>query len=95
MPEEVVFEPLNDFVAGSSGKRKQASAPGDIQHHAERIVEVLVKVGITVKGQSSGADQRSDEDETNTGADCRYVTAVHVTGVIGSIRVMSKLEVEG
>ena len=30
MPEEVVFEPLNEFVAGSGGKRKQAGAPGDV-----------------------------------------------------------------
>ncbi|MBT9531170.1 MAG: pyruvate/oxaloacetate carboxyltransferase, partial [Pseudomonas sp.] len=30
MPEEVVFEPLNQFVAGAGNKRKQASAPGDV-----------------------------------------------------------------
>ena len=52
MPEEVVFEPLNQFVAGGSGsgKRKQASAPGDVSTTMPgNIVEVLVTEGDTVK----------------------------------------------
>ncbi|WP_068830518.1 sodium-extruding oxaloacetate decarboxylase subunit alpha [Pseudomonas sp. BMS12] len=50
MPEEVVFEPLNDFVAGSGGKRKQASAPGDVSTTMPgNIVDVLVKEGDQVK----------------------------------------------
>ncbi len=50
MPEEVVFEPLNDFVAGAGDKRKQASAPGDVSTSMPgNIVEVLVKEGDTVK----------------------------------------------
>ncbi|SFB49309.1 sodium-extruding oxaloacetate decarboxylase subunit alpha [Azotobacter beijerinckii] len=50
MPEEVVFEPLNEFIAGGSGKRKQAGAPGDVSTSMPgNIVDVLVKEGDTVK----------------------------------------------
>lgn len=47
LPEEVVFEPLNEYVAnGQSQKRKQASAPGDVTTAMPgNIVDVLVKVG--------------------------------------------------
>jgi pyruvate carboxylase subunit B len=50
MPEEVVFEPLNNFVGDSGSKRKQASAPGDVSTSMPgNIVDVLVKVGDAVK----------------------------------------------
>ena len=51
MPEEVVFEPLNTFVGdGAVGKRKQASAPGDVSTNMPgNIVDVLVKEGDSVK----------------------------------------------
>jgi len=50
MPEEVVFEPLNEFIAGGSGKRKQAGAPGDVSTSMPgNIVDVLIKEGDTVK----------------------------------------------
>jgi len=50
MPEEVVFEPLNQFVAGGGNKRKQASAPGDVATTMPgNIVDVLVKEGDVVK----------------------------------------------
>ena len=50
MPEEVVFEPLNEFVGTGVGKRKQASAPGDVSTTMPgNIVEVLVKEGEQVK----------------------------------------------
>jgi pyruvate carboxylase subunit B len=50
MPEEVVFEPLNQFVAASGNKRKQASAPGDVSTSMPgNIVEVLVQEGDVVK----------------------------------------------
>jgi len=50
MPEEVVFEPLNDFVGGSGGGRRQASAPGDVSTTMPgNVVEVLVKEGDVVK----------------------------------------------
>ncbi len=50
MPEEVVFEPLNSFVGETGGRRKQASAPGDVSTSMPgNIVDVLVKVGDAVK----------------------------------------------
>ncbi|WP_017938895.1 sodium-extruding oxaloacetate decarboxylase subunit alpha [Zestomonas thermotolerans] len=50
MPEEVVFEPLNEFVAGTGSKRKQASAPGEVSTTMPgNIVDVLVKEGDQVK----------------------------------------------
>ena len=50
MPEEVVFEPLNDFVGGSGGGRRPASAPGDVSTTMPgNVVEVLVKEGDVVK----------------------------------------------
>ncbi|HAF90430.1 MAG TPA: oxaloacetate decarboxylase subunit alpha [Pseudomonas sp.] len=50
MPEEVVFEPLNDFVGGSGGGRRQACAPGDVSTTMPgNVVEVLVKEGDVVK----------------------------------------------
>jgi len=50
MPEEVVFEPLNEFVGGSIGKRAQASAPGHVSTAMPgNIVDVLVKEGDMVK----------------------------------------------
>lgn len=50
IPEEVVFEPLNEFVGGNnSSKRKQATAPGDITTAIPgNIVDVLVKEGDVV-----------------------------------------------
>ena len=51
LPEEVVFEPLNNYVgAASSSKRKQATAPGDVSTAMPgNIVDVLVKEGDSVK----------------------------------------------
>ncbi|UFH49335.1 sodium-extruding oxaloacetate decarboxylase subunit alpha [Pseudomonas sp. KNUC1026] len=51
VPEEVVFEPLNEFIAsGASGKRQQASAPGHVSTTMPgNIVDVLVKEGDQVK----------------------------------------------
>ena len=54
IPEEVVFEPLNEFVGGNNtSKRKQAAAPGDITTAMPgNIVDVLVKEGdIVATGQ--------------------------------------------
>ena len=80
MPEEVVFEPLNDFVAGSSGKRKQASAPGDVSTSMPgNIVEVLVKVGDTVKAGQAVLISEAMKMETEIQAPITgSVTAVHV-----------------
>ncbi len=51
LPEEVVFEPLNNYVGSASGsKRKQAAAPGDVSTAMPgNIVDVLVKEGDSVK----------------------------------------------
>lgn len=51
LPEEVVFEPLNNYVgSGSGSKRKQAAAPGDVSTAMPgNIVDVLVKEGDSVK----------------------------------------------
>ena len=80
MPEEVVFEPLNDFVAGSSGKRKQASAPGDVSTSMPgNIVDVLVKVGDTVKAGQAVLISEAMKMETEMQAPIAgTVKAVHV-----------------
>lgn len=50
MPEEVVFEALNEFQATGSSSRKQASKPGHVTTNMPgNIVEVLVAVGDMVK----------------------------------------------
>jgi pyruvate carboxylase subunit B len=51
MPEEVVFEPLNAYVANKGGNgRQQASAPGHVTTGMPgNIVDVLVAVGDSVK----------------------------------------------
>jgi pyruvate carboxylase subunit B len=50
MPEEVVFEPLNTFVADRSVQRKAATRPGDVTTHMPgNILDVLVQVGDAVK----------------------------------------------
>ncbi|WP_339409193.1 sodium-extruding oxaloacetate decarboxylase subunit alpha [Pseudomonas sp. EA_35y_Pfl2_R5] len=80
MPEEVVFEPLNDFVAGNSGKRKQASAPGDVSTSMPgNIVDVLVKVGDTVKAGQAVLISEAMKMETEVQAPIAgTVKAVHV-----------------
>ncbi|MFZ3155467.1 sodium-extruding oxaloacetate decarboxylase subunit alpha [Pseudomonas sp.] len=80
MPEEVVFEPLNDFVAGSAGKRKQASAPGDVSTSMPgNIVDVLVKVGDTVKAGQAVLISEAMKMETEVQAPIAgTVKAVHV-----------------
>ncbi len=46
MPEEVVFEALNEYQAGEAAGRKQASKPGHVTTNMPgNIVEVLVAVG--------------------------------------------------
>ncbi len=50
MPEEVVFEALNEFQATGSSGRKQASKPGQVTTNMPgNIVEVLVAVGDVVQ----------------------------------------------
>lgn len=80
MPEEVVFEPLNDFVAGTGGKRKQASAPGDVSTSMPgNIVDVLVKEGDRVKAGQAVLISEAMKMETEVQAPIAgTVKAVHV-----------------
>ncbi len=82
MPEEVVFEPLNDFVAGAGtgGKRKHASAPGDVSTSMPgNIVDVLVKEGDQVKAGQAVLISEAMKMETEVQAPIAgTVKAVHV-----------------
>jgi pyruvate carboxylase subunit B len=80
MPEEVVFEPLNTFVAGGAGNRKQASAPGDVSTHMPgNIVDVLVKEGDLVKAGQPVLIAEAMKMETEVQAPITgTVKAVHV-----------------
>ncbi|WKN22245.1 sodium-extruding oxaloacetate decarboxylase subunit alpha [Azotobacter vinelandii] len=80
MPEEVVFEPLNEFVAGGSGKRKQAGAPGDVSTSMPgNIVDVLVKEGDVVKAGQPVLITEAMKMETEVQAPIAgTVKAIHV-----------------
>ncbi|MDA0689424.1 MAG: sodium-extruding oxaloacetate decarboxylase subunit alpha [Proteobacteria bacterium] len=46
MPEEVIFEPLNEYVAADTGGRKKATEPGHVTAAMPgNVVEVLVEEG--------------------------------------------------
>ncbi len=80
MPEEVVFEPLNEFVAGSGGKRKQASEPGDVSTTMPgNIVDVLVQEGDVVKAGQAVLITEAMKMETEVQAPIAgTVKAIHV-----------------
>ncbi|KIP96285.1 MULTISPECIES: sodium-extruding oxaloacetate decarboxylase subunit alpha [Pseudomonas] len=81
MPEEVVFEALNDYVAGGTGsKRRTASAPGDVSTSMPgNIVDVLVKEGDTVKAGQAVLITEAMKMETEVQAPIAgTVKAVHV-----------------
>ncbi|MBE7374063.1 sodium-extruding oxaloacetate decarboxylase subunit alpha [Pseudomonas lopnurensis] len=80
MPEEVVFEPLNDFVGGAGSKRKQASAPGDVSTTMPgNVVEVLVSEGDLVKAGQAVLVSEAMKMETEIQAPIGgTVKAVHV-----------------
>lgn len=80
MPEEVVFEPLNSYVSGGDGKRRQASAPGDVSTTMPgNIVDVLVKEGDAVKAGQSVLITEAMKMETEIQASINgTVKAVHV-----------------
>ena len=80
MPEEVVFEALNEYVAGAAGKRKQAAAPGDVSTTMPgNIVDVLVKEGDTVKAGQAVLITEAMKMETEVQAPIAgTVKAVHV-----------------
>lgn len=54
MPEEIIFEPLNEYVAEKGDKRKQATEPGHVTAAMPgNVVEVLVALGDSVnEGQA-------------------------------------------
>ena len=80
VPEEVVFEPLNSFVAGAGNKRKQVSAPGDVTTSMPgNIVDVLVKEGDVVKaGQAVLVTEAMKMESEVQAPIAGTVTAVHV-----------------
>ncbi len=81
MPEEVVFEPLNNFVGGSGGgQRKQVSGPGDVSTSMPgNVVEVLVKEGDVVKAGQPVLISEAMKMETEIQAPIAgTVKAVHV-----------------
>ncbi|MDA3136103.1 biotin/lipoyl-binding protein [Pseudomonas syringae] len=80
MPEEVVFEPLNEFVGGGASKRKQAHAPGDVSTTMPgNIVDVLVKEGDVVKAGQAVLITEAMKMETEVQASVAgKVVAIHV-----------------
>lgn len=80
MPEEVVFEPLNEFVAGGGSKRKQASEPGHVSTTMPgNIVDVLVKEGDSVKAGQAVLITEAMKMETEVQAGIAgTVKAIHV-----------------
>ena len=80
MPEEVVFEPLNEFVSSGGSKRKHATAPGHVSTAMPgNIVDVLVKEGDVVKAGQAVLITEAMKMETEVQASIAgKVTAVHV-----------------
>ncbi len=80
MPEEVVFEPLNNFVGEGGGKRKQASGPGDVSTSMPgNVVDVLVSEGDVVKAGQPVLISEAMKMETEIQAPVAgTVKAVHV-----------------
>ncbi|MCJ1886358.1 sodium-extruding oxaloacetate decarboxylase subunit alpha [Pseudomonas sp. LA21] len=80
MPEEVVFEPLNEFVSGGGSKRKNASEPGHVTTTMPgNIVDVLVKEGDSVKAGQAVLITEAMKMETEVQAGIAgTVKAIHV-----------------
>ena len=80
MPEEVVFEPLNNFVAGSASGRKQSAKPGDVSTTMPgNIVDVLVAEGDEVKAGQAVLITEAMKMETEVQAPIAgKVVAIHV-----------------
>lgn len=80
MPEEVVFEPLNEFIGGGGNKRKQASEPGHVSTTMPgNIVDVLVKEGDSVKAGQAVLITEAMKMETEVQAGIAgTVKAIHV-----------------
>lgn len=80
MPEEVVFEPLNEFISGGSSGRKQSSKPGDVSTSMPgNIVDVLVAEGDEVKVGQAVLITEAMKMETEVQAPIAgKVVAIHV-----------------
>ena len=81
VPEEVVFEPLNEFVAEAGGnKRGRATAPGHVTPAMPgNVVDVLVKEGDTVKSGQAVLVTEAMKMESEVHANIAgTVKAVHV-----------------
>ncbi|MBB1488925.1 sodium-extruding oxaloacetate decarboxylase subunit alpha [Oceanospirillum sediminis] len=81
MPEEVIFEPLNEFISEGGNSRKRASEPGHITTAMPgNVVEVLVKEGDSVEAGQSVlvAEAMKMETEIHTSI-AGTVQAIHVT----------------
>jgi pyruvate carboxylase subunit B len=81
VPEEVVFEPLNEFVGGGGGsKRQHATEPGHVSTSMPgNIVDVLVKEGDMVKTGQAVLITEAMKMETEVQAPIAgKVAAIHV-----------------
>jgi pyruvate carboxylase subunit B len=80
MPEEVVFEPLNEFAANAKSGRKKASEPGHITAAMPgNIVDVLVQVGEEVSAGQAVLVTEAMKMETEIHANVAgKVNAIHV-----------------
>ena len=80
IPEEVMFEPLNDFGPGEGSASRQASGPGDVTTQMPgNVVQVLVNVGDQVKaGQALLVVEAMKMESEITAPIDGKVKAVHV-----------------
>ncbi|MDX1457425.1 MAG: sodium-extruding oxaloacetate decarboxylase subunit alpha [Marinobacter sp.] len=80
MPEEVVFESLNEYVAEGGSGRKRASEPGHVTTAMPgNVVDVLVKAGDTVTAGQAVMITEAMKMETEVNANIDgTVQAVHV-----------------
>ena len=81
MPEEVTFEPMNEYVAKGGASRKSASEPGHVTTAMPgNIVEVLVKEGDSVTAGQAVLIAEAMKMETEVHANISgVVKVVHVS----------------
>ena len=81
IPEEVVFEPMNEFVAEGGSGRKRASEPGHVTTTMPgNVVDVLVKEGDTVEAGQAVLIAEAMKMETEVHANVAgTVKAVYVS----------------
>ena len=81
VPQEVIFEPLNEYSGGKGGGRKKASEPGHVSTAMPgNIVEVLVKEGDNVSAGQAVLVTEAMKMETEVHANIDgVVKAVHVS----------------